>query len=280
MQDRFSVQQGIVPPPSLGLQDAPHNLRVTVWNILVNGVLAYGDDDWTENFKPFYQFLHWPVDEVPHYHNYTPAVDRIKKYVLGTAKWHEFFDLVQFAAYFGTAPESTARAQRRRVWNSALENEGCAYRFVGGRLAPLSTEEEQASVEEALSSPLKSVRSHVLTALQKLSDRPAPDIRNAIKEAISAVESALKVTTDRTKGDLRDALPAFESKYGKLHPAFRGAVEKLYAYTSDEKGVRHSLLEDDAKVDFDDARFMVIACSALCNFLVARATSKGWTVTP
>jgi hypothetical protein len=101
-------------------------------------------------------------------------------------------------------------------------------------------------------------------------------VRNAIKEAISAVEGALKVTTGREKGDLRDALPEFEAKYGQLHKAFRGAIEKLYAYTSDEKGVRHSLLEDDAKVDLDDARFMVVACSALCNFLVARAAAKGW----
>jgi hypothetical protein len=81
------------------------------------------------------------------------------------------------------------------------------------------------------------VREHISTALDKFSERPEADVRNAIKEAISAMESALKVTTGRTKGDLRDALPDFERKFGALHPAFRGALEKLYAFTSDEKGV-------------------------------------------
>ena len=72
------------------------------------------------------------------------------------------------------------------------------------------------------------------------------------------------------------ALPIFEQKSGSLRGAFRDCIEKLYGYTSDEKGIRHALLEKDAKVDLGDARFMVIACSALSNFLVARATSKGW----
>jgi hypothetical protein len=277
MQDRFSIQQGVVPAPSLALQEASRSLRVVAWNILVQGVLDYNGGSWVKDFKAIYQFLRWPIDEVPSYVLYHQALERVKKYVLETAKWHEFFDLVQFAAPFGTQPSTPGRKQRFNAWNTALANEGCPWRFVGGRLAPVSTEEEQATVEETLTSLLQSVRSHITSALQKLAGRPEPDVRNAIKEAISAVESALKVTTGRTKGDLRDALPDFESKYGTLHGAFRGAIEKLYAFTSDEKGVRHSLLEAAAKVDIDDARFMVIACSALCNFLIARATSKGWT---
>lgn len=55
-----------------------------------------------------------------------------------------------------------------------------------------------------------------------------------------------------------------------MHPAFKESFKKLYGYASDEKGVRHALLEDPAKVDEADAHFMLITCSAFVNFTVQR----------
>ena len=55
-----------------------------------------------------------------------------------------------------------------------------------------------------------------------------------------------------------------------MHAALRQALEKLYGYTSDEKGVRHALL-DEATVDEADARFMMVACSAFVTYLICRA---------
>ena len=54
-----------------------------------------------------------------------------------------------------------------------------------------------------------------------------------------------------------------------MHGAFRDALLKLYGYTSDEKGIRHSLLEE-TNVDETDARFMIVVCSAFTNLLISR----------
>jgi hypothetical protein len=50
----------------------------------------------------------------------------------------------------------------------------------------------------------------------------------------------------------------------------------LYAYTSDEKSIRHALLDDStAKVDEADALFMFGACAAFVSYLINKARSNG-----
>lgn len=44
--------------------------------------------------------------------------------------------------------------------------------------------------------------------------------------------------------------------------------DKLYAYTSDEKGIRHALvLGDNEKIGIDEAIFFLSACTAFVGFL-------------
>ena len=45
---------------------------------------------------------------------------------------------------------------------------------------------------------------------------------------------------------------------------------KLYGYTSDEHGIRHSML-DIPDIGFAEAKFMLVACSAFANFLIDSA---------
>jgi hypothetical protein len=42
----------------------------------------------------------------------------------------------------------------------------------------------------------------------------------------------------------------------------------LFGYVTDEGGVRHALIEEAAGVTGDDARFMLVTCSAFANYLV------------
>lgn len=53
----------------------------------------------------------------------------------------------------------------------------------------------------------------------------------------------------------------------KLHPALKGAFDKLYGYTSSNSGIRHALVDDSIPVCSEDARFMLISCSAFINYL-------------
>ena len=55
----------------------------------------------------------------------------------------------------------------------------------------------------------------------------------------------------------------------KLHPALEKAYEAMYGYTSDKDGIRHSLSEESA-LGFEDAKFMLVSCSAFINLLIEK----------
>ena len=60
------------------------------------------------------------------------------------------------------------------------------------------------------------------------------------------------------------------SEHSEIHGALKSAFNKLYGYTSDESGIRHAIL-DDPNIGFDEAKFMVVSCSAFVNFLISKA---------
>jgi len=56
----------------------------------------------------------------------------------------------------------------------------------------------------------------------------------------------------------------------------RDALTKLYGYSSDEKGIRHPLLESDvARVGMPEAVFMFGACASFISYLISRARGSG-----
>lgn len=116
------------------------------------------------------------------------------------------------------------------------------------------------------------VRQHLDAALKHLTDRQSPDYRNSIKESISAVEALCALVTGQDKADLSAALKTLEREV-QLHGALKSAFNSLYGYTSDSNGIRHALL-DEAQLTFDDAKFMLVACSAFVNYIKALMTTK------
>jgi hypothetical protein len=194
--------------------------------------------------------------------------------------WARWYDLLEYVV--ANAREfSIGRVTREQAEESAnriLEREHSGYRFVGGELSPITAPIEIAEIESALaksaSSGLGGTQAHIERALVHLGSRPKPDYRNAIKEAISAVESAAQVIAGKDKATLDDALKAV-AQASSIHGAMVEAFRKLYGYTSEEKGIRHALLEETAKVDAEDARFMIVACSAFVNLLILKADKAG-----
>jgi hypothetical protein len=103
--------------------------------------------------------------------------------------------------------------------------------------------------------------------------KPTPDYRNSIKESISAIESLAKQITNEESGGLDKALSKLDSVV-YFHKAFKAGLLSLYGYTSDEDGIRHAILEEPT-VGFDEAKFMLISCSALVNFMISKANKGG-----
>ena len=140
-------------------------------------------------------------------------------------------------------------------------------------IAQITSEEDISEIEEALQVSLKPVKTHLKTALDLFANRKSPDYRNSIKESISAVESICKLIAGKDKATLGNTLKVIDMKV-ELHPALKKAFESLYGYTSDADGIRHALM-DKSNLDFEDAKFMLVSCSAFINYLVVKSSKAG-----
>lgn len=175
--------------------------------------------------------------------------------------WYRVYDLLEFLLRMDFVDSKAV--------NFILEKEMSGYRVIKGLIVPITDKAELEELEKAASlpDPFAGVRVHISSALEKLAQRPEPDLRNAVKEAISAVESAARIITGREKATLGDLLKILEEQ--GLHSALREAWSKLYGYTSNENGVRHAMIEEPA-IDFTLAKYLVVACAAFVNFLCMR----------
>jgi hypothetical protein len=170
-------------------------------------------------------------------------------------------------------PVEETNEQFKKTCNQVLEQEISAYRFVGNQIVQITSKKEIAELEEALETPLKPVRTHIENSLKLLSDRKSPDYRNSVKKSISAVEAICRLITKNKKATLGQALKEVETKVG-LHGALEKAFSNLYGYTSSADGIRHSLM-DEPTLSFEDAKFMLVSCSAFINYLVSKASKAG-----
>lgn len=105
-----------------------------------------------------------------------------------------------------------------------------------------------------------------------MTNRPTPDYRNSIKESISAVEALCRgIISENTLGD---ALKKLE-KNGVTIPVFlKSGFEKLYVYTNNEKtGIRHALMDDAETPQYDEAKFMLVACSVFVNYFQGKRSA-------
>ena len=292
----FSQRKGIKVKNVLQVDSMDNELRTRLWNTLtifywerVTRPPVYGgheavrfipepDHDNNMNVlirRLWHNCLKRPIDTLRD--NWSDTCEKMRKHFFN-CEWDKVYDFIEFIA--NNYPEINHYDKSRYVnpkfmnaCNSVLKEESSAYRFVGGKIAELISEEEIAEIDEALQTPIKAVNIHIKRALDLLSDRKCPDYRNSIKESISAVEAICKLIANDPKAKLGNALKAIESKVG-LHPAFKNAIDNLYAYASNEQGIRHSLL-DEPNLDYEDSRFMLVTCSAFINYLISKSSKAG-----
>ncbi len=220
-------------------------------------------DLWLDYFKLPIDTISWDWDG---------AYKHIRSYFFD-CDWFEVYDFAVFIA--NNYGSSSTNELFMRYANSILEREVAGWRFIGGEIAPITSEEEIAEIEETLESKdsLKAVATHIKTALDFISDKKTPDYRNSIKESISAVEAICRIITGKDDATLGEALKVTRGKI-PLHPALEQAFSRLYGYTSDTDGIRHSLL-DESNIDFEDAKFMLVSCSAFINYLKLKSLKAG-----
>jgi len=280
---KFSDRMGITTVRTvLQTESMEIGLRNKLWNVICQTYFhdappwknAKGDTLHYSQIRPIFQKL-WhahfkgATDRIPLY--YTEALIELRSSFFEN-QWYEPYNLIQFLA---DEVRSDLRQRFIDAINVVLKEELAGYQFVSGKLVPITSEAEIATIEQATSLPdsFKPVRDHLKQALALLAQKPTPDYRNSIKESISAVESLSKKIAKLPDATLSPALNAIE-KTTALHGDLKDAFKKLYWYTSDDDGIRHAMM-DEPNLDLEDAKFMLVSCSAFVNYLVVKAQKAG-----
>lgn len=191
--------------------------------------------------------------------------------------WYKKLDMLEFAIKwmfenYNDNAHQDALKKFVKYLNIRFQILGFAYRIVNNQIVEITSEEEIVEIEEALkvSDP---IAEHLSTSMALLSQRPNPDYRNSIKESISAVEYICREITGKTT--LGDALKELDKKGLQLSNMLKTAFEKLYVYTNDKAtGIRHALMDEKDAPGFDEAKFMLVACSAFVNYINAKNKVK------
>lgn len=260
---RFSERNGYVKQVIHAPETMTGGLRNRLWNVIDTSI-DYSKMDEVSAYL-WHQFYKLPLDSRGIRDNYngkdwSVAWAFIKREFMNGA-WYAPYDLIEYLV----APKYLSAA----MINRELAAEAAPYRLVDGHIVQITDESELREIESAINEQdIFAVSSHhVRTALRLLSDRTHPDFRNSIKESISAVEAVGKALTGTNKGTLDDALRAL-SKSPLYVPALLEGFRKIYGWSSDQQGIRHSLKEAPT-VDYSEAKFFLVACSAFANYLKA-----------
>ena len=260
-------------------------LRNGLWSAFYEAVAQDGKKsykpDLIDKYSSYYKFLEslwkrfykYPMDtffEDDSPGSYGKSLEFVRNdfYKMKWFRVYEFLELV--------VPHISYEPHKKRFMencNEMLKQENAGYRFIENEITQITSDEQIAEIEQAIDKTVtNAVAVHLKRALELLSDRAEPDYRNSIKESISAVEAlCVNLTGATTLGQALKKLD--EDSTIKTHSALIKAFEKIYGYTSDANGIRHSLLEEDS-LEFEDAKFMLVSCSAFVNYLQAKAAKK------
>lgn len=190
----------------------------------------------------------------------------LKKEIIDNGKWYTIYDFIE--KYLMKCDDEKL-FRIRTEFNRILEEEVSAYRISGKIVVPITNKHELETVEEAQNNEYEAVRIHLSKALELFANRIKPDYENSIKESISAVEAICCIITGMTgkNATLGNTLKKLKDNGIHIYSAMEKAFLSLYGYTSDEDGIRHGGM-DFANAPSEDARYMLISCSAFINYLM------------
>ena len=187
-------------------------------------------------------------------------------------QWYTYYDILEIMLSFsGSDSKLIGGNEKEKISNFKNDvnkiflEENIGYRIINNQVVDITNEEEINEIEKAMDSIFDSVNNHFEKALSFYSDRKNPDYKNSIKESISAVESMCCIICGK-KVELGKDLGKLEMNGIYIHGAMKNGFQALYGYASDESGIRHGGIEDK-EVTEEDAKFMLVTCSAFVNYL-------------
>lgn len=274
----FSQAQGYKSlPQPLQLEELDRRARVRIWNAFHESVIyevieEYIDEDELGLLASELHLEHFErlIDEVPDGWTY---LQKMKGFFLNMP-FNEVFDLLTFFMRHKVCPRAFT-TKLRGVFRE------CQVAYVidpanPATIYPASTPEEGNAMIDAMGvlseHGLHGARQHLMQSSASINQR---QWAQSVHESINAVESVAR-TIAPGSNTLGDALKQLRRQGLLEHPALAEGLDKLYGYTSDEQGVRHSLLDQgESKVGQDEAVFMLGACASFASYLWRKHHASG-----
>ena len=201
------------------------------------------------------------IDEVPMFPEEAYAT---LKDIFQTVDYNEVFDTIDgiisainYAEYY-----DYQKKEYIKNINGIFKEENVNYKIVNDEVVDIIDDIQIESIEKTLQNEYKTVAIHYSKAIEQL--YKVKDYDNSIKESISTVEAMCQIITGNDKATLGDALKLLKEK---IHPAMNSAFIKLYGYTSNANGIRHANGLGEGDSTFEEAKYMLISCSAFVNYL-------------
>ncbi len=270
---RFSERIGAISPKQIQVESMDTTLKNRLRNYIDQPIIT--DDDLRRYIvdKLGFQTIGFQTD-----------YSHIQKMFKTDAEWYYPYDILEYYVDYRKASPYITQYNLKEMYdeiNQILTEEKAGYRLVDGCFVSITNETELSEIQCAMNTPFDSVDAHISKALALFSDRQKPDYENTIKESISAVEAICCIITGLTgsQATLGAALKRLEDSGVAIHGAMKAAFSQLYGYASDQNGIRHGGI-DFTNAPEEDARYMLVTCSAFVNYLkdkYAKAQSGGTT---
>lgn len=265
----FSERYGYIKvDDSLQIGKMTNALKDVLWSHIYKIYVHYDrwDNPSTSFMELFFEYyLKQSCTKIPD--NYSLRTELLGDFYQKMS-WNHVYDLIEFIYFFYQCMKKSCWVfeEYTKEINDVLEREHSGYRLINGQITPITDENEIESIKEAIEENLlDTAKKHIQEALIKLSDREHPDYRNSIKESISAVEAVCRhITGENT---LDNALPKLRNKGIMIPDMLYEGMKKIYYFTNGKDGIRHALMDENSSIDFDEAKYMLVSCSAFINYL-------------
>lgn len=268
----FSEREGLKPlRGTYQLGEISYEVRNELKYIFEEMLNKRGEEtipDWHKILKDFHiRFLDLPVEA------FHPENTRSQLFgLISVGSYNEILDTLEF---FVNHPAFTIHSlsnelsdlfERRRVAYILVERDKNSRFFV-----PRTSKEEGVTYLRALESlasdQFSGSRKNLIEAGYYLAKK---EYSKSIRESIHSIESMIRILTGNKNIKFSDGMRELNKKFS-LHPAFGEGLIKLYGFSSDEDGVRHSSVQGTESIDEETAFYFLGSCASFITLLIHKA---------
>ncbi len=271
----FSQRFGYEPlPEPMRLEQISQDLRREIWNTVIRLIADYKYND-EHGCNRLVRRVSGNLRKIPEDEISLDLDNNLSEYrnVILNLKFNkviDFIEIILLEIYLNHQEYSHSFTYQIEC---LFETHAAAYRLDTSKppycFQPCASKEQGDAIKEAIKIVNNSNMAGAKTHLRKASKYiNAKQYAESITNSIHAVESvACKLNSDSRKS-LGPALTSLQNAGILKHEALKKAFLQLYGYTSDEEGMRHSLIDkDNADVGLDEAIFMFGACASFSAYL-------------